>query len=298
MAEALTHPLVKDGWFREIGTLWPGQAMSLEVKEILHVEKSLFQDVLVFQSTSYGNILVLDGVIQSTERDEFSYQEMMTHVPMNAHPNPRKVLVIGGGDGGVLREVVKHEGVEEVTLCEIDEAVIRVSKKYLPSMAVGFEHPKVKIHVGDGFAFLEDKVDSFDVIITDSSDPVGPAASLFQAKFFELMKNALHPGGIICTQCECIWLHLPIIKEVMGFSRRLFPTVEYGYTTIPTYPCGQIGLMVCSKDPNANIREPLRQWPKEQEAKLCRYYNSDVHRASFVLPQFAKDALEEVEELK
>lgn len=92
---------------------------------------------------------------------------------------------------------------------------------------------------------------------------------------------------------ECIWLHLPIIKEVMGFSRGLFPTVEYGYTTIPTYPCGQIGLMVCSKDPNANIKEPLRQWPKEQEIKLCRYYNSDVHKACFVLPQFAKAALEE-----
>ncbi|KAF9582325.1 putrescine aminopropyltransferase [Lunasporangiospora selenospora] len=165
-------------------------------------------------------------------------------------------------------------------------------------MAAGFEHPKVKIHIGDGFAFLEDKVDSFDVIITDSSDPVGPAASLFQAKFFELMKNALHAGGIICTQCECIWLHMPIIKEVTGFCRKLFAKVDYGFVTIPTYPCGQIGLMVCSKDGGLNVPEPLRKWTKEQEAKFCRYYNSEIHRASFVLPQFAKAALEAPEESK
>ncbi|KAF9168565.1 hypothetical protein DFQ27_001905 [Actinomortierella ambigua] len=293
MTDALTHPLVKDGWFKETGTLWPGQAMTLEVKEILHVERSKFQDVLVFQSTTYGNVLVLDGVIQATERDEFSYQEMMTHVPVFAHPNPKRVLVIGGGDGGVLREVVKHEGVEEVVLCEIDEAVINASKKYLPSMAVGFQHPKVKIHVGDGFAFLEDKVDTFDVIITDSSDPVGPAASLFQAKFFELMKNALRDGGIICTQCECLWLHLPIIKEVLGFTRKLFPAVEYGFVTIPTYPSGQIGLMVCSKNGSLDLKKPQRRWTKEQEAKLCRYYNAEIHEACFVLPQFARAALED-----
>ncbi|KAG0236557.1 putrescine aminopropyltransferase [Actinomortierella wolfii] len=293
MADALTHPLVKDGWFKETSTLWPGQAMTLEVKEILHVEQSKYQDVLVFQSTTYGNVLVLDGVIQATERDEFSYQEMLTHVPMFAHPNPKRVLVIGGGDGGVLREVVKHEGVEEVVLCEIDEAVINASKKFLPSMAVGFQHPKVKIHVGDGFKFLEDKVDTFDVIITDSSDPVGPAASLFQAKFFELMKNALREGGIISTQCECIWLHLPIIKEVLGFTRKLFSSVEYGFVTIPTYPSGQIGLMVCSKNGNPELKKPLRRWPKEQEAKLCRYYTAEIHEACFVLPQFARLALEE-----
>ncbi|KAF9971857.1 hypothetical protein BGZ73_005112 [Actinomortierella ambigua] len=296
MTDALTHPLVKDGWFKENGTLWPGQAMTLEVKEILHVEQSKYQDVLVFQSTTYGNVLVLDGVIQATERDEFAYQEMLTHVPIFAHPNPKRVLVIGGGDGGVLREIVKHEGVEEVVLCEIDEAVINASKKYLPSMAVGFQHPKVKIHVGDGFKFLGDKVDTFDVIITDSSDPVGPAASLFQSKFFELMRNALRDGGIICTQCECLWLHLPIIKEVLGFTRKLFPVVEYGFVTIPTYPSGQIGLMVCSKNGALDPKKPLRRWTKEQEAKLCRYYNAEIHEACFVLPQFARVALEDAKQ--
>ncbi|KAJ9079447.1 putrescine aminopropyltransferase [Entomophthora muscae] len=267
MSQPLVHPLIKDNWFKETSTLWPGQSMTLEVKEILH-------DVLVFESTNYGNVLVLDGVIQCTERDEFSYQEMITHLPMNSHPNPKKVLVIGGGDGGVLREVVKHESVEEVVLCEIDET-----------------HPKVKVHIGDGFPFLESHTSTYDVIITDSSDPVGPAESLYQSRYYELMKNALTPGGIISTQGECQWLHLPLIKEVKDFSKKLFPVVEYAYTTIPTYPSGQIGFIMCSNDASRNLKEPVRQWPKDVENKLCRYYNSDIHRAAFVLPTFVRNAL-------
>jgi spermidine synthase len=129
---------------------------------------------------------------------------MITHLAMNAHPNPKKVLVIGGGDGGVLREVVKHDTVEEAILCDIDEAVIRLSKKYLPGMAVGFQHPAVKTHVGDGFAFLADKKGEFDVIITDSSDPDGPAEALFQQPYFQLLYDALKEGGVITTQGRSI----------------------------------------------------------------------------------------------
>ncbi|KAI9226544.1 MAG: spermidine synthase [Piptocephalis tieghemiana] len=287
----LTHPAVVDGWFRETGTLWPGQAMSLQVEEILHHEKSLYQDVLVLKTSHYGNVLVLDNVIQTTERDEFSYQEMITHLPLMSHPNPRRVLVIGGGDGGVLREVVKHECVEEVILCEIDEAVPRVSKLYLPSVAAGFDHPKVKVHIGDGFQFMKEHKEAFDCIITDSSDPVGPAASLYQAEYYELMRSALREGGLVCSQGECMWLHLPLIKEVLDFSKRLYPTVAWAYTTIPTYPSGQIGFFICSKDPSANLKSPLRSWSKEEEARLCKYYNKDIHSASFVLPQFVKSAL-------
>ena len=125
---------------------------------------------------------------------------MITHLAMNAHPNPEKVLVIGGGDGGVLREVVKHDCVEKAVLCDIDEAVIRLSKKYLPGMSVGFQHPNVKVHVGDGFKSLEDYKNAFDVIITDSSDPDGPAEALFQKPYFELLNGALREGGVITTQ--------------------------------------------------------------------------------------------------
>ncbi|KXH41732.1 spermidine synthase [Colletotrichum simmondsii] len=337
--------------------MWPGQAMTLKVKKVIHHEKSQYQDVLIFESTDYGMVLVLDNVIQATERDEFSYQEMITHLAMNSHPNPKKVLVIGGGDGGVLREVVKHECVEEAILCDIDEAVIRLSKQYLPNMAVGFDHPKSKTHVGDGFKFLEEYKNTFDVIITDSSDPEGPAESLFQKPYFQLLHDALREGGVITTQgctfpfvqeyrgesrksrvseektrqrrrhhyylgvvpvsssffgpvldstCEIPrpglansiqtaenqWLHMPLISKLKKDCKEIFPVAEYAYTTIPTYPSGQIGFMVCTKDAGRNVKEPLRKWSAEEEEKLCKYYNADIHKAAFVLPNFAKKALE------
>ncbi|PYH99680.1 spermidine synthase [Aspergillus ellipticus CBS 707.79] len=289
----ITHPTIKDGWFSEQSGMWPGQAMNLKVNQILHHEKSKYQDVLVFESSDYGTVLVLDNVIQCTERDEFSYQEMITHLAMNAHPNPKKVLVIGGGDGGVLREVVKHETVEEAILCDIDEAVIRVSKKYLPGMSIGFQHPNVKVHVGDGFQFLKERQNEFDVIITDSSDPEGPAESLFQKPYFELLRDALREGGVITTQgSENQWLHLSLITDLKKSCKEVFPVAEYAYTTIPTYPSGQIGFMVCCKDATRNVKEPLRSWTREEEERLCRYYNQDIHRASFVLPNFARKALD------
>jgi spermidine synthase len=181
--------------------------MTLKVNQVLHHEKSKYQDVLVFESSNHGTVLVLDNAIQCTERDEFSYQEMITHLPMNAHPDPKDVLVIGGGDGGVLREIVKHPNIRSATLVDIDEAVIRVSKKYLPGMSIGFQHPKVKVIVDDGFEFLKrakamGEEGKYDVIITDSSDPEGPAESLFRKEYFELLSGALREGGIISTQGE------------------------------------------------------------------------------------------------
>ncbi|SPN97446.1 Spermidine synthase [Cephalotrichum gorgonifer] len=283
MSGEITHATIQDGWFREISEMWPGQAMTLRVKKVLHHEKSQYQDVLIFESTDHGRVLVLDNVIQCTERDEFSYQEMITHLAMNSHPNPKKVLVIGGGDGGVLREVVKHESVEEAILCDIDEAVIRLSKQFLPGMAVGFEHPKSKVHVGDGFKFLEEYKNTFDVIITDSSDPEGPAESLFQKPYFQLLHDALP---------ENQWLHLPLITKLKQDCKEIFPVAEYAYTTIPTYPSGQIGFMVCTKDATRNLKEPLRRWTEEEELKLCKYYSADIHKAAFVLPNFAKKALD------
>jgi spermidine synthase len=263
--------------------------MSLRVRRILHTEQSKYQDVLVFESTDYGNVLVLDGVIQATERDEFSYQEMIAHLPLASHPNPERVLVIGGGDGGVLREVVKHDSVKEAVLCDIDEAVPRVSKQYLPNMAVGLTHAKSTVHIGDGFAYLQqpENKGSFDVIITDSSDPVGPAEALFQPPFFKLLKEALKPGGHISTQGECQWIHLPLIRELRQSTKELFPVAEYAFTTIPTYPCGQIGFIVCSLDAQRDIRSPLREVPN------CRYYNARTHVASFVLPEFARAVVED-----
>ncbi|TPX51782.1 spermidine synthase [Synchytrium endobioticum] len=287
----IRHPNIVDGWFTESAAMWPGQALKLQVTEVLHHEKSEFQDVLVFQSSHHGNVLVLDGVIQATERDEFAYQEMLAHLPLNSHPNPQKVLVIGGGDGGILREVLKHPSIEEATLVEIDEAVPRVSKKFLPSMAVGFAHPKVKVYIGDGFQYLKDNTASYDVIITDSSDPVGPAESLFQESFFQLLKNALRPGGIVATQGECQWLHLNLIKSVLTRCRLIFPSVAYAYSSVPTYPSGQIGFILASLE-KKDFKKPFRKFAPEFEKEKLRYYHAEMHGAAFVLPQFVRNALE------
>jgi len=216
---------------------------------------------------------------------------MITHLAMMSHPNPKSVLVIGGGDGGVLREVVKHETVESAILCDIDEAVIRLSKKYLPGMSVGYQHPTVKVHVGDGFKFLADYKDSFDVIITDSSDPEGPAESLFQKPYFELLHGALREGGVITTQAENPWLHMKMIADLKKSCKEVFPVAEYGWTTIPTYPSGQIGFMVCCKDAKRDVTKPLRSVSEEEEDRLFRYYSKKVHEAAFVLPKFAEKAL-------
>lgn len=293
MAQELTHPSVKNGWFAEVSdTMWPGQAMSLKVEKILHVEKSKYQDVLVFKSTNYGNVLVLDDCIQATERDEFAYQEMITHLALNSHPNPKKVLVVGGGDGGVLREVLKHKSVEEAWLCDIDETVIEVSKKYLPEMAKAYKDPRTKVYIGDGFKFLEEYKNQFDAIITDSSDPEGPAESLFQKLYFELLKNALTSEGVITTQAENIWLHLEIIAKLRSDCKEIFPVAEYAYTMIPTYPSGSIGFMVCSKNPKVNVKKPLRyEWDAKFVKQNLKYYNLEIHEASFVLPTWAKERL-------
>lgn len=217
---------------------------------------------------------------------------MITHLALNSHPNPKRVLVIGGGDGGVLREIVKHDCVEEAVLVEIDECVIRVSKQYLPEMSKGFDHPKVTLLVADGFEYLKKLTTPFDVIITDSSDPEGPAANLFGVKFYKLLADSLTEDGVVCTQgSENIWLNLGLIKDLKQICKTAFPVVEYTFAAVPTYTSGQLGLLLCSKNPKANVKKPLRVWDRKTEARINRYYNREIHESSFVLPTWAKKVL-------
>lgn len=231
----------------------------------------------------------MDGVIQVTEYDEHAYQEMMAHLPLFSHPNPEKVLVIGGGDGGVLREIAKHPGVKEIFICELDEDVIKYSKQYLTSLAKGFDDPRVTVKIMDGAVFMDENQASFDVIITDSSDPVGPASVLFETPFYDAMYRSLRDGGIVCTQGESIWLHLNLIRPLIGAISKFFTTVEYAYTTIPTYPSGQIGFIVAGKN-RGSCKQPSRGMTEEQ-ANSMKYYTSEIHKASFVLPKFAQDEI-------
>nr|Q96557.1 RecName: Full=Spermidine synthase 2; Short=SPDSY 2; AltName: Full=Putrescine aminopropyltransferase 2 [Datura stramonium]CAA69421.1 spermidine synthase 2 [Datura stramonium] len=289
---------VLPGWFSEISPLWPGEAHSLKVEKILFQGKSDYQDVMVFQSTTYGKVLVLDGVIQLTERDECAYQEMITHLPLCSIPNPKKVLVIGGGDGGVLREVSRHSSVEQIDICEIDKMVVEVAKQFFPDVAVGYEDPRVNLHIGDGVAFLKNvPAGTYDAVIVDSSDPIGPAQELFEKPFFETIARALRPGGVVSTQAESIWLHMHIIEEIVANCREIFKgSVNYAWTTVPTYPSGMIGFMLCSTEgPAVDFKNPINPIDDESHGQTIgplKFYNSEIHQASFCLPSFAKRVIE------
>lgn len=204
------------------------------------------------------------------------------------------MLIIGGGDGGVAREVAKHPDVESIVQCEIDEKVIELSKKNLPFMACGFNSPKLTVHVGDGFDFMGKHTNEFDVIITDSSDPIGPAESLFQEGYYQLASKALRDGGIICSQGENMWYNADLIRDMLAFSKSIYASVAYAYTCIPTYPGGQIGFILCGKSPT-KFDVPVRRFSEEEMEQMdLRYYTPEIHSAAFVLPRFAMKALRRV----
>ncbi|PKA46606.1 Spermidine synthase 1 [Apostasia shenzhenica] len=281
------------GWFSEMSPMWPGEAHSLKVEKILYQGYSEYQDVMVFQSATYGKVLVLDGVIQVTERDECAYQEMITHLPLCSIQNPKKVLVIGGGDGGVLREVSRYSSVEQIDICEIDKMVVEVSKQFFPNLAIGFEDPRVNLLIG--VAFLKNAPEgTYDAIIVDSSDPIGPAQELFKKPFFETVCMALRPGGVVCTQAESIWLHMHIIEDIISNCRQIFKgSVKYAWTTVPTYPSGVIGFMLCSTaGPFVDFQHPVHLIDENDDLNKSmgplKFYNPEIHSAAFCLPSFAK----------
>jgi len=258
--------------------------------------------VQVFHNQVWGNVLVLDGVIQLTEKDEMAYHELIVHIPMFAHKHPERVLIVGGGDGCSIREVLKHPSVKEVTICEIDQMVIDVAKKFFPNLSASYADPRVKIVYRDASKYMEEKEvhGTCDVIIADTSDPVGPAAALFEAPFYKSMFNTLRPGGKIATQAESIWLNLDLIQRLIGSNLETFANVEYATTQIPTYPCGQIGFLMCSKADDKSkerpsCKNPLRE-PDVEFNKKLRYYTPEVHRAAFVLPKFVQEAIKDVRE--
>lgn len=298
---AMNHPSIHKindtYWFHELlAEAFPGQSFALQVEEVLHHSKSPYQDILIFRSSTFGNVLVLNGIVQCTEKDEFAYQELITHVPIMSHEAPNRVLVIGGGDCGVIRELTKHleEGtVKQVTMVEIDDMVIQLSRKFLPTMAKFHNHENVNIVIADGFEYLKNiDQDKYDVIITDSSDPEGPAEEFFQVNYFNLLLNALNPRGIVIMQSsENIWLNIDYLKELIKKAKTVFENVDYCQCYMPSYTSGQLGLIVATNDTEKVLSKPLRSFTDEDESRLFRYYNAAVHQAAFVLPQWAKDKL-------
>ncbi|KAK9266984.1 hypothetical protein L1049_019307 [Liquidambar formosana] len=307
--EAKCHSTVVSGWFSEPRScsdkdgnvvyfnnpMWPGEAHSLKVENILYKGKSEYQEILVFESTAYGKVLVLDGIVQLTEKDECAYQEMIAHLPLCSIQSPKTVLVVGGGDGGVLREISRHSSVELIDICEIDKMVIDVSRKFFPELYVGFEDPRVKLHIGDAAEFLRNvPKGKYDAIIVDSSDPVGPAQELVEKPFFETTARALRPGGVLCSMAESMWLHTHLIEDMISICRETFKgSVRYAWASVPTYPSGVIGFLVCSTEgPPVDFMNPVNPIEKLEGAlkhrRELRFYNSDIHSAAFALPSFVK----------
>jgi len=275
-------------WFREKTPFEGGRSLGIRIKQKLVEKRSKFQKIEIYDTVSVGRMLVLDDVIQLTEADEFPYHEMFVHPAMNVHPDPKSILVVGGGDGGVLREENKYPGAQRIDICEIDGDVIELSRQYLPFTACGYDDPRVKVYVEDGADFMKRMKGAYDLILVDSSDPIGPAEVLFKPEFFETCKLALKPDGAILTQCESIFLHLHIIENVTAACCKLFTHVEYMNVLLPTYPSGMIGQMVCSQGPA--YAEPKRQIPAAIQQTL-KYYTPALHKAAFTLPRFAEQKI-------
>ena len=269
-------------WYTEKQT--ENFGITAKIKKTLHTEQTPYQKLDMIDTIEFGHMLTLDGMVMTTERDEFVYHEMVAHVPLFTHPNPKHVLVVGGGDGGVIREVVKHPEVEKVTLVEIDGLVIETSKKYLPSIASAFSHPKVETIVGDGFMHIVESSDAYDVIIVDSTEPVGPAVKLFEKGFYEGISRALKEDGLFVAQTDNPWFKADLIRKVFGDVSEIFPTTRLYTANIPTYPSGLWTFTMGSKK-----YDPLKVADERFHDIETKYYTKELHKAAFVLPKFVAD---------
>jgi spermidine synthase len=273
-----------DLWFTEYQT--PDMRLGLRISDILLNIQTPYQHLLVVKTEQYGNLMALDGAIMITDRDEFTYHEMMSHLALCSHPKPKRVLVVGGGDGGIVRELVRYDVLEKVTLVDIDEQVIEASRKFFPSVSSALDNPKVEVRPMDALVYIKDHQDEFDVIIVDSTDPVDFAAGLFEEAFFRDVHRALRNDGMVVSQTESPMGHPGILRTAYREMRKVFPVVELCWGIMPTYPTGSWTYTLASKvhDP----RKPLRLPPEG-----TKYYSSKIHEACFVLPPFLEKILGE-----
>lgn len=267
-----------------------GFGIAIKVKEVLFSDQSPFQKVEIIDTDSaLGKILTLDDLMMTTEGDEYFYHEMISHIPMMNHKCPKSVLVIGGGDGGTVREVLKHSTVERVVLCEIDGMVIDACKKYLPTIAGKLDDPKVEVLVQDAIEYIKGKENEFDIVLIDSTDPMGPGEGLFTEEFYTNVKKSLKKGGIVSAQSESPVVNKEEIKKMYTLLKKVFPITSTFTSPIPTYPGGYWAWAYCSQEV-----EPLSYIDEkrcEEVTKTCKIYNKEYHQARFALPNFLKELL-------
>ena len=282
-----------DFWFSEMQT--PNVKLSIRIDRQLYSGKSEFQRIDVFESPEFGRFLTLDGYMMLTEKDEFIYHEMITHVPMAVHPKVRDVLVIGAGDGGVIRELARYPEIEHIDMVEIDPLVVEVCKKYLPQTACRLDDPRLSIHYEDGVRFVRDKHDKYDLIIVDSTDPFGPGEGLFTREFYGSCFHALREDGIMVNQHESPFYDEDAVACQRAHKRIVesFPISRVYQAHIPTYPSGHWLFGFASKKyhPLRDLNET--RW--NMRGIKTRYYTTTLHKGAFYIPAYVEELLEDVE---
>lgn len=255
------------------------------VSKVLYESKSEYQEILVIETPDFGKLLILDGVVQLDEKYEFMYHEFLAHVPMHAHPNPENILIIGGGDGGTLREVLKHDSVKRAVLVDIDKEVIEVSKRFFPTLSRSFEDPRVIVVNEDGYKFIQECEEEFDIVIVDSTDPVGFAHVLTTEDFFRFVHRALKEDGIFTAQTESIHYHLDMVVKIQKSLKKIFPVVDLFTSVVPIYAGYWWTYSIASK--KHPVREPAR------EVKVqTKIYSEEMHRYAFLPEGFYRKILE------
>lgn len=277
-------------WYSEMHT--DDVKFSLRIKEQLFSKQSDFQQVDVFSTFEYGNLMTLDGLVMVTEKDEFVYHDMIVHPAMSIAPHVKNVLVIGGGDGGTVRELVRYAQIESIDMVEIDKMVCDVAIDYFPGISSALKHPKVHLYYEDGVAWVKDKVACYDLILIDSTDPVGPGEGLFTTEFYQNCYKALTDKGILINQNET-----PIYEKFfeVGVSsniklKKMFPIVKVYQASIPTYPGGYWLFNFASKDLDPIADLSAERWLKE--GLKTKYYNPELHVGAFMLPNYVKEKFE------
>lgn len=281
--------LAGDGWWTEIGKE-EGLALSLAIRRKVHEEQTPFQRIEVYETETFGNLLVIDGFAMLSQRDNFLYHEMMAHPALFSHPNPRDVLIIGGGDCGTLREVLKHETVARVDQVEIDERVTRVAEQFFPELCSANNDPRARLHFTDGIRWVREAPDaSHDVIIVDSTDPIGPAAGLFRSPFYGECLRILRRGGILVHQSESPLVHAHLIRSMRSEMR------EAGFRSLLTinfpqciYPSGWWSATLAGRD---NPLTSIRETDIADRTFPTRYYNLPIHQAAMAQPEFFREAI-------
>ena len=277
-----------DNWFTEIDKA-NGSAFSLQIKAKLHEEQTPFQKVEIYDTVHWGKLMVIDGFYMLSGRDNFLYHEMMSHPALFTHADPKKVLIIGGGDCGTLREVLKHPGVEQVWQVDIDEAVTRLSLIHFPELCASNDDSRANILFGDGIKWVQDADDaSLDIIIVDSTDPIGPAEGLFNEAFYRQCHRILRSGGLLVQQSESPLFHIKLLKAMHGAMHTAgFAETRTHYFPQPVYPSGWWSATMACKD--GAIGEFREQDVRDKSFETL-YYNTDIHRAALAQPAFCKEA--------